>query len=177
MNPIHLHNQNFDVPSLSLFSGSEQCRDIICKDLGYRGLFFFFPQWLSFPIGSTACARSLHTERRHRTVRQEERRTAQGSAPLWLSRSSSESGKKLWDALSVLCGTLTTEITKARVMWCVVWVTRMQRHEAGVKARCSSSGGLQSHKGLPGAALGAGTYSREEVGWLVLRWTNYLGVF
>lgn len=42
MNPIHLHNQNFDVPSLSLFSGSEQCRDIICKDLGYRGLFFFF---------------------------------------------------------------------------------------------------------------------------------------
>lgn len=138
---------------------------------------FFCPQWLSFPIGSTACARSLHTERRHRTMRWEERRTAQGSAPLWLSRSSSESGKKLWDALSVLCGTLTTEITKARVMWCVVWVTRMQRHEAGVKARCSSSGGLQSHKGLPGAASGAGTYSSEEVGWLVLRWTNYLGVF
>lgn len=43
-----------------------------------------------------------------------------------------------------------------------------KRREAGVKARCSSSGGLQSHEGLSGAALGAGTYSREEAGWLVL---------
>lgn len=36
--------------------------------------------------------------------------------------------------------------------------------EADVKARCSSSGGLEPYKDLSAVALGAGTYSREDAG-------------
>lgn len=47
----------------------------------------------------------MHKQRRDSLTRAVEEQIAQGRAPLWISRSSLGSGKKLQDAGSVLCGT------------------------------------------------------------------------
>lgn len=138
--------------------------------LGYRG---FFHSSCSFS------ARSPPRERRHRMARLGERRMAQGRAPLWLSRGSPRSGKKLPDAVSVLCSTPWLQKLQRLKCFlgnvvCCVGQENVEKTgpEAGVKAQCSRSGGLQPHKDLSAVALGAGTYSREDAGWLVLRWTK-----
>lgn len=67
-----------------------------------------------------------------------------------------------------ICPSQTTEITKC-LLGSVVSCAGQKNvektgPEASVKVRCSSSGDLWPHKDLSGAALGAVTYSREDVG-------------
>jgi len=93
----------------------------------------------------------------------------QSRAPFWLRRGSPGSSKKAAGSVHHT----TPRLQKLHRLKCflgnVVCCVGQENvektgPEAGVKAQCSSHGGLKPHKDLSAAALGAGTYSREGAG-------------